>query len=118
MLPGNLEDYLCFAQQKGSFYQNIMTDILKNPYSYNKMVSKGISVLELISELGILSDRDIAERLNYNLVTVRHILKRRVSGFIECATRQLQCLAPLHRESVVLVSVFCLNLTSDETLYL
>lgn len=51
-----------------------MTDFLQSPYSYNKTVSRGIKILELLSEQGILSDREIARRLSYNLATVRHIL--------------------------------------------
>ncbi len=51
-----------------------MTDFLQSPYSYNKTVAMGIKILELISEQGILSDREIAKRLDYSLISVKQIL--------------------------------------------
>ncbi|NOX35460.1 MAG: IclR family transcriptional regulator [Deltaproteobacteria bacterium] len=43
-------------------------------YSYNKSVAKGLDILDLLSEQGALSDKQISTQLQYNLLIVQQLL--------------------------------------------
>jgi DNA-binding IclR family transcriptional regulator len=47
---------------------------LQRPYPYNDSVGKGLKILELLAEQGVLSDLQIAETLVYNIITVQQLL--------------------------------------------
>lgn len=51
-----------------------MKDFLQTPYPYNKSVGRGLKILELLSEQGALSDKQISTNLKYNLITVQQLL--------------------------------------------
>ncbi len=54
-------------------------------YAYNKSVRQGLKILELLSEQGALSDKQVSDRLNYNLLTVQQILSiYNDAGYIVC----------------------------------
>ena len=51
-----------------------MKDFSQTPFPYNKSVGQGLKILELLSEQGGLSDKQISEILKYNLITVQQLL--------------------------------------------
>lgn len=52
-----------------------MADFYKKPYPYNQSVEKGLKILELLSEQGGLRDKEISNRLETNIITVRQLLQ-------------------------------------------
>lgn len=60
-----------------------MTDYLQIPY--NGTLGKSLKILELLSEQGALSDQQISEKLNYNVLTVQQMLVvYKDYGYVSC----------------------------------
>ncbi len=48
--------------------------LVETTYPYNKSVGRGLKIVELLSEQGALTDKQIAATLDYNLLTVQQLL--------------------------------------------
>ena len=65
-----------------------MNDYLQIPY--NRTLGKSLKILELLSDQGALNDQQIAEKLNYNLLTVQQLLVvYKDYGYVACDEKGL-----------------------------